>query len=122
MGSPGGGTNAFDVSDSTINSNQATGGAGGDSDGGEGGNGGDGHGGGLFVDTLSVLTIDDSTVIHNKAIGGEEGSGLSDGSEGQGLGGSAYLAGPGSSRRNTRIAHNFASTSGDNVYGLIPGR
>ena len=63
-----------------------------------------------------MLTIIDSTVTGNRADGG---SGTTVGSNGSGLGGGVYLAGTGSTRKNTVIVGNHASTSGDDVYGAF---
>jgi hypothetical protein len=66
------------------------------------------------------LTIVDSTVTFNLAAGGSGGFGTPPGSDGRGLGGGISVAGTGSTQYNTKLTHNFASTSGDNVSGSLP--
>jgi hypothetical protein len=109
--------NVLDVSGTKIMQNAVIGGAGGSSETGAGGNGGDGQGGGLYVDALSILSIENSTVTSNSADGGAGGTGTTTGAEGQGIGGGIYLAGNGSTASNTRIVNNVASTSNDDIYG-----
>jgi hypothetical protein len=99
---------ALTVNDSTLAHNRAVGGAGGC-----GGNGGDGLGGGIYEDALSSLTLTDDTIEHNHALGGEEGAG---GSDGQGVGGGFYNAGGTAVVYHTKIKHNHASSSNDDIY------
>jgi hypothetical protein len=103
------------VSDSLLALNQAIGGA--------GGNGGNGLGGGVFnggptpVGTPSV-TFQRTLVVLNRADGGAAGDG---GSAGLGIGGGLYLApgGVASADLVTVILANDASTSDDDVFGLL---
>jgi hypothetical protein len=86
--------------------------------GGEGGSGGDGYGGGIFEDAPSSLTLTGARVGHNRAVGGEGGP---DGSDGEGVGGGLYLT-PGAvacADVLTVIAHNHATTSDDDVFGIL---
>jgi hypothetical protein len=105
---------ALTLSDSLIALNRAIGGAG------DGGNGGDGQGGGIFnggaVGTSSV-TLERSLVALNRAEGGAAKNG---GSTGQGLGGGLYLAmGSVASAELTAILANDASTSDDDLFGIL---
>ena len=105
------------VSDSLIALNRAIGGAG------IGGNGGNGQGGGVFnggaspVGTPS-LTLQRSLVVLNRADGGAAGSG---GSAGLGQGAGLYLGlgGLASADAWTLIFANDASTSDDDVFGIL---
>jgi hypothetical protein len=110
------------VTDSEFTNNQAVGGSGSGSLSGIGGNG---YGGGIYggqdVELFSggpdvTLILQGCTITNNDAIGG---AGSTGGTDGQGLGGGIYL-GAGSTFNldllNTIIG-NFASTSGDDVYG-----
>ena len=101
------------VSDCTVAYNHAHGGAGG-----PGGNGGDGLGGGIYEDALSRLTLTGDTIDRNHAIGGAAGAG---GSDGQGIGGGLYLAPGGFACADllTVIAGNHATTSDDDVFGVL---
>lgn len=103
------------VSNSLIALNQAIGGV--------GGNGGNGQGGGIFnggsspVGTPSV-TLQRTRVLRNQADGGAAGDG---GSAGLGVGGGLYLAPGGVANADfvTVIVGNDASTSNDDVFGLL---
>jgi hypothetical protein len=96
------------VSHSTFAFNAAVGGAGG-----SGANGGDGLGGGIAVVAKSSATVNHSTIQFNQALGGRGGTG---GSNGHGSGGGVYEAGIFAHDAFTVIAHNHASTSGDNIF------
>jgi hypothetical protein len=104
------------VSNSLIALNRAIGGAG------EGGNGGNGLGGGIFnggpspVGTPS-LTLQQSLVMLNRAEGGASNGG----SAGLGVGGGLYLAPGGVATADlmTAILVNSASTSDDDVFGIL---
>jgi hypothetical protein len=101
------------VSNTTVDHNHAFGGAGG-----FGGNGGDGEGGGIFQDELSTLTLLGTSVAHNLALGGAAGIG---GSDGEGEGGGLYLEPGGVATADllTAIFANHASTSDDDVFGIL---
>ncbi len=101
------------VNNSTVANNLAIGG-----DGGSGGNGGNGLGGGIYVDALSTLTLSGDTVANNFANGGAAGLG---GSDGQGVGGGLYITPGGVACADplTVIAGNHASTSDDDVFGIL---
>jgi hypothetical protein len=101
------------VSNCTVEHNLALGGAGG-----LGGNGGNGLGGGIFQDALSTLTLHGTTIDRNHAIGGAAGIG---GSDGEGVGGGLYLAPGGVATADllTAIFANHASTSDDDVFGIL---
>jgi hypothetical protein len=106
------------VADAVFILNAAIGG-----NGGLGGNGGNGQGGGLFNDGPSSfgvpsLTLERSQVVNNEASGGPEGSG---GKDGQGVGGGLYLTAGGIACADllTIIAGNHASTSDDELFGVL---
>jgi uncharacterized protein (TIGR03118 family) len=103
------------VSDSVLAANQATGGAGG-----TGGNGGNGQGGGIYNDATSGLELIATDIVFNRASGGAAGSG---GDAGQGVGGGLYLTPGGSACADPRtvIFGNYASTSDDDVFGILGG-
>ena len=72
--------------------------------------------GSLFITLAQTSgTASDSTIANNKALGGEEGAG---GSDGHGVGGGVYNLGTFISDVTTVIAHNHASTSDDNTFGV----
>ncbi len=113
----GGGTGAFEVAflglgtdtssvslaSSTLIYNDAQGGAGG-----SGSNGGNGAGGGLYVLGTTTASIDATLITFDAAMGGSSGSG-----------GGLYidtLAGVTLSK-SSKVLFNFASTSGDNIFG-----
>ena len=105
------------MSRSILSLNQAIGGAGGPS-----GNGGDGLGGGIFNGGTSAngtpsLTLNRSAIIFNCARGGV-GEG---GSAGLGQGGGIYLTAGGVAMADpwTLIFANDASTSDDDVFGIL---
>ena len=104
------------VSNSLIALNRAGGGAG------DGGNGGNGQGGGIFNGGPSPvgipsLTLQRSIVAFNRAIGGASNGG----SAGSGVGGGLYLSlgGVASADPWTFIFANDASTSDDDVFGIL---
>jgi uncharacterized protein (TIGR03118 family) len=101
------------VSESVFVLNAATGGAGG-----VGGNGGNGQGGGVFNDGASSATFQRSRIVNNEADGGAAGAG---GSDGQGVGGGLYLTPGGVACADllTVIRANHASTSDDDVFGVL---
>jgi hypothetical protein len=105
----GNGTFQVTVSESAFSANAAIGGDGGS--GSVGGDGGDAEGGGLFVDPYSTVALDDDVIIGNVA---EGGSGATNGT---GSGGGVYLSTTGSTRKNTTIAGNWASSGDNDVYG-----
>jgi hypothetical protein len=97
-----GGTATLD--NSTMDQNQA--------DGGDGQNGGNGFGGGIFVGTGASVSVTASSIDHNRADGGDGGS------DGQGQGGGVYNLGTFTFDVATVIAHNKASTSNDDTFGV----
>jgi hypothetical protein len=97
------------VSNSTLEHNQAHGG-----DGHDGGNAGNGLGGGAYNDGTSSLTLTKSTVTKNQATGGVADDG---GSDGQGIGGGVYNLGTFAFDQFTVIRNNRASTSHDDIFG-----
>jgi hypothetical protein len=99
------------VKDCTVDHNRAVGGEAED-----GGNGGNGLGGGIYEDALSTLTLSHATVEHNRAKGGDAGAG---GSDGHGVGGGFYNAGGTAHADHTKIKHNHASSSNDDVFGSL---
>ena len=104
-------TSSLSLSASTLIFNTAQGGAGGsDSD------GGDGSGGGLYVLGTTTASIDATLITFDAAMGGASGSG---GSSGQGSGGGLYIdTGAGVTLSNSsKVRFNFASTSGDDIFG-----
>ena len=97
------------LTNSVVFGNVALGGTGG-----AGANGGNGLGGGLFIAPTASATLHDDQIVLNAAIGGLAGLG---GSNGKGIGGGVYDdLGMFSADMLTVIAHNFASTSNNNVY------
>ena len=86
----------------------------------QGGNGsaGNGLGGGVFTDQTAVLTLEGSTITGNAADGGAGAPGFSNG---KGQGGGLYVATGGSACADdsTIIDANSASTSNDDVFGLL---
>jgi phospholipase/lecithinase/hemolysin len=94
------------VGNSTLDHNKAVGGDG-------GGSGGNGFGGGIYDGTGATVAATGSTITHNRADGGEGDNG---GSPGLGEGGGVSDAGAFSADPTTVIAHNHASTKGDNVF------
>ena len=105
------------MSDSLIALNRAIGGAG------ASGNGGDGQGGGVFngapqpVPARRASSLRRSRIVFNRAGGGTAGGGTA----GPGQGGGLYLApgGVASAHRRTAIHFNHASTSDDDVFGVL---
>src|SRR5262245_22286849 len=90
-----------------------------------GGNGGNGQGGGIWNGspspvggTPSTLTIVGSTLVNNRADGGAAGSA---GSAGLGQGGGIYILPGGTVSVDlvTDITGNHASTSDDDVFGVL---
>jgi hypothetical protein len=103
---------SFTVIDTSVLDNVAQGANG------AAGNGGNGFGGGLFVDAHADLTLEGSTVTGNEAIGGTVAPSFSDG---KGQGGGIYIAIGGSACADvsTTIDGNSASTSNDDVFGVL---
>jgi hypothetical protein len=115
-----GGSLSASITSSVITGDSAHGGTGGF--GADGGDGGDALGGGLYVDPASIVSLQLAAITNNAADGGLGGSAISGGTvgdNGQGIGGGVYLAGTGSTKKNTTISGNSASTSGNNVYGTF---
>lgn len=85
---------------------------------GSAGNGGNGLGGGLFVDAHANLTLKGDTVTGNQAIGGIGAVGFING---KGQGGGIYIAAGGSACADdaTIIEGNSASTSDDDIFGVL---
>jgi hypothetical protein len=100
------------VIDSVVTDNVAQGADG------SAGNGGNGLGGGIFVDAHAALTLTGDTVIRNQAIGGAGAAGFSNG---KGQGGGLYVAANGKAcdDADTVIERNSASTSDDDVFGVL---
>jgi hypothetical protein len=106
------------ISHTRVSFNQAAGGAGG-----LGGNGGNGQGGGVFnggpsPEGAPSLALHHSKIVHNEAFAGVAGLG---GSDGQGVGGGVFIVSGGTVSADlvTRIAHNYASTSNDDIFGTL---
>jgi hypothetical protein len=100
------------VIDSLVADNLALGG------GGSAGNGSNGQGGGIFVDAHAALTLTGDTVADNQAIGGAGAAGFS---IGKGQGGGIYIATGGSACADeaTVINGNSASTSNNDIFGVL---
>jgi hypothetical protein len=96
-----------------IVDNQAIGGAAGPD-----GNGGDGLGGGLFAASGASVTLQSTLVVANEADGGAAGD---TGQAGLGQGGGVYVADGATVYADalTVISGNTASTSDDDVFGVI---
>jgi hypothetical protein len=104
------------VTDTAVVLNRAVGGAG------DGGAGGAGRGGGIFNGPATAfgaptLALQGSLVALNRAIGGAGGGGT----DGEGVGGGLYLApgGAASADGATAVLLNLASTSDDDVFGIL---
>jgi hypothetical protein len=69
----------------------------------------------VYTDARSSLALTGSTISRNEADGGTGAAGFSDG---QGVGGGLYIT-PGSTVHadHTKIKHNHASTSDNDVFG-----
>ena len=80
-----------------------------------GANGGDGFGGGIYV-SGGTVTVSDCRITGNEADGSAGGAG---GADGQGVSGGLYNAAGAVRVHGTRINHNHASTSDENVFGDI---
>jgi hypothetical protein len=100
------------VIDCVVSDNVAQGGNG------SAGNGGNGLGGGVFTDQTAVLTVTGSTITGNASDGGAGAPGFSNG---KGQGGGLYVATGGSACADdsTIIDDNSASTSNDDVFGVL---
>jgi hypothetical protein len=85
---------------------------------GSAGNGGNGLGGGVFVDAHATLTLKGDTVTGNRAIGGAGAAGFGNG---KGQGGGIYIATGGSACADdaTVIDGNSASTSDNDIFGVL---
>jgi hypothetical protein len=105
-------TSSLTVSGCTLVGNVVLGGTGG-----TGANGGDGLGGGLLVGAGSAMLLD-TRIVNNDALGGNAGTG---GSVGEGIGGGVYVADAATAGADaqTVIRGNHASTSHDDVFGVI---
>ena len=93
---------------------------------GVGGNGGNAFGGGIYVADKALLDLIDAVIggffAGNSAIGGSAGSGGflgTNGQNGKGVGGGLYLTSPGSTKHNTTVTFNSASTSDNDIHGPI---
>jgi hypothetical protein len=82
--------------------------------GGDGTTGGNGLGGGIYAGTGDTVNLTRSSIVHNFADGGD-GEG---GSDGQGVGGGVYNLGTFTVDAASIIAHNHASTSNDDTFGV----
>jgi hypothetical protein len=101
-------TSSVTVSGSTLSGNLAQGGAGG-----SGGNGGNGLGGGIYVAAGTTVGVTHGMIVGNRANGGDGDDG---GSDGLGEGGGVYRLGIFTFDVTTLIAHNHASTKGDDLF------
>jgi hypothetical protein len=114
---------ALDISGGLLTLNAAEGGSGGDGGStGTGGAGGNGLGGAIYNAGPDVgeglpgatLSLSDSIVSLNVAVGG---SGGNNASSGQGIGGGLYLSSGGTATwTQTLVILNYASTSDNNIY------
>jgi hypothetical protein len=64
------------------------------------------------------VTITDSRIERNEAEGGD-GGGRHHRDDGQGIGGGVYIGGGTVCLTNTRVRHNDADTSHDDVFGVF---
>jgi hypothetical protein len=100
------------LSGSTLTGNTAQGGAGGSK-----ANGGAGWGGGLFAAAGGSAFIQQTSVTANTAMGGLAGTG---GSDGDGVGGGLYVAtGATVTLKKSHARGNSASTSNNDIYGIV---
>jgi hypothetical protein len=102
------------VINSDVTNNLASGGAGG-----KRANGGNGLGGGLFVAAGTSAEIEQSSFLQNQALGGAGGK--AGGSDGQGVGGGIYIEPLAlvCLDTKTKVKHNTASTSNDDIFGTF---
>ncbi|AMV36071.1 hypothetical protein [Planctomyces sp. SH-PL62] len=91
-----------------------------------GGNGGNAYGGGVHVAADAAIDLIDAAIgaffAGNSAIGGSAGSGGFlgvNGTNGKGVGGGLFLTTAGSTKRNTTVAFNVASTADNDIHGPI---
>jgi hypothetical protein len=98
------------IATALLDHNQAVGG-----DGNDGGNGGNGFGGGIYVAGGATVNVAAGRITHNRADGGEGDDG---GGDGQGIGGGVYNLGTLTFDVTTVIAHNHASASSDDTFGV----
>ena len=83
-------------------------------------------GGGIYVAGNATVDLIDAAIgglfAGNSAIGGSAGSGGllgTNGANGGGVGGGIYLTTAGSTKKNTSVTFNFASTSDNDIHGPI---
>jgi hypothetical protein len=76
-------------------------------------NGGDGWGGGAFVGAGGSAFIQQTNIVANLAIGGLAGSG------GSGGGGLYVASGVKVTVKKSHVVGNLASTSNDDIYGIV---
>jgi hypothetical protein len=100
---------AVSILDTLVNYNRALGGEAAD------GRGGDGFGGGAYNESTASLRLENCTITRNRA---NEGSG-SLGSNGQGIGGGVYDLGLLEIDGLTAIRENRASTTYDDIFGMV---
>jgi hypothetical protein len=99
------------LSGSAVAGNVAAGGPGGAN-----ANGGNGDGGGIYL-ASGTACLQHSSIVGNLAVGGIAGSG---GSLGEGIGGGIYIASlADAGAPDTLIFANKASTSNDNIFGIL---
>jgi hypothetical protein len=97
------------MSGSTVRLNVAAGGSGAD--------GGNGSGGGVFVGAGGSAVIQQTLITLNGVLGGLAGAG---GSDGDGIGGGLYVASGGAvTLKHANVTGNFASTSNNDIYGIV---
>ena len=77
--------------------------------------GGDGWGGGLFDERHATITLLGSTVTGNSALGGAGPT------PGKGVGGGIHIVPDGAVNADgsARITRNYASTSDDDIFGIL---
>jgi hypothetical protein len=102
---------SLDVTGTLLAQNTVVGGKGG-----SGGNGGDGFGGAVYA-ASGATCLHDMSILANFALGGSKGFG---GSNGLGVGGGVHVvAGATAGAVATNIFANLASTSANDVFGLL---
>jgi hypothetical protein len=107
-----GSASSISLSKGLLSLNAAQGGKGG-----SGANGGNGEGGGLFVGSAGSAALDQFDVYLNMALAGLAGAG---GTNGEGIGGGLYVTTGGVvTLHKLTVFLNLASTSNNNIYGIV---
>ena len=105
-------TSSVSLSNSVLSLNLAQGGASGSR-----AIGGSGEGGGIFVGAAGSASLDQTDILLDLAQGG---LGYDGGANGEGTGGGLYVTTGGTvTLKKSTVAFNFASTSNNDIYGVV---